>query len=98
MHLNRLSSDISNEYATLMFEVNGAMTVAAILTILINVTYGLNTTFAIDLSPMQLHLIICCNKNKDKTGVKKLFVIVLFFSALFLMVVGKPADNVKYIR
>lgn len=46
--LEQIKQDISDEYATLMFGVNGAlMTVAAVLTILVNVTYGLNTTFAI---------------------------------------------------
>ncbi len=46
--LEQIKQDISDEYATLMFGINGAlMTVATILTILVNVTYGLNTSFAI---------------------------------------------------
>jgi predicted membrane-bound spermidine synthase len=45
--LEQIKQDISDEYATLMFGINGAlMTVATILTILVNVTYGLNTSFA----------------------------------------------------
>jgi len=46
--LDQIKKDISDEYATLMFGINGAlMTVAVVLTVFVNVTYGLNTSFAI---------------------------------------------------
>ncbi len=46
--LEQIKQDISNEYATLMFGVNGALsTIGVSLSFLLNITYGMSTTLLI---------------------------------------------------
>ncbi len=46
--LEQIKKDISDEYATLMFGINGALgTLAVTSSLLLNVTYGMNTTMMI---------------------------------------------------
>lgn len=46
--LEQIKKDISNEYATLMFGVNGALsTIGVSLSFLLNITYGMSTTLLI---------------------------------------------------
>ncbi|HPS58505.1 MAG TPA: hypothetical protein PK514_10405 [Spirochaetota bacterium] len=61
--LEQIKKDISNEYATLMFGVNGALaTIGVSLSYLLNVTYGMSTTlllgFATYLAALVLFIII----------------------------------------
>jgi hypothetical protein len=44
--MEKIKSDISDEYATLMYSISGASgTIATTVALLINVTYGLSITF-----------------------------------------------------
>jgi hypothetical protein len=46
--MEQVKQDVSDEYATLMFGVNGILsTVAVSLSLLLNVTYGMSTTLMI---------------------------------------------------
>ena len=61
--LEQIKEDISNEYATLMFGVNGALsTLGVSLSYLLNVTYGMSTTllmgFATYLAALLLFMVI----------------------------------------